>query len=68
MAGQIINAVKIRRGWLIMTLLCVGLSVALLPSCYIYIGGRVSWRARKAGREEKGEVEVGRERTEERER
>lgn len=65
MAGQIVNAVKIRRGWLIMNLICAALSVALLPFCYMYIGGPVSWRARKHGQERGEGVEMEQRRSEE---
>jgi len=58
MAGQIVNAVKIRRGWLIMILICTALSAALIPFCYLYIGGLVSWRAKKQDQEGGDGVEM----------
>ncbi|ORY87390.1 major facilitator superfamily domain-containing protein [Leucosporidium creatinivorum] len=57
-AGQVINAVEIRQGWMVMIIICTVLSVVLLPFCYIYIGGRVSWRWRKQAAEEGNEVEM----------
>ncbi|KAL8286762.1 hypothetical protein RQP46_004290 [Phenoliferia psychrophenolica] len=47
MAGQLIEGLEIRKGWIVMCCLSSGLSVLILPVLVLYLGGPLKWRARK---------------------
>lgn len=62
MAGQISSALGPVKGWMVMSLICTGLSVVLFPFCVAYIGGPLPWLARRrnsAGSKEGEEVQEG---------
>lgn len=39
MAGQLIQALEIRKGWIVMCCLSSGLAIAILPFLVLYLGG-----------------------------